>query len=106
VLERCAQDWQELSDLFHRELRPDTSKLLDKYLENRIASGELAPVHDVSIAARFILETLTWFARTRLASQDTDHFDAKRVEDSIVELVCNAFLPEEKTQDTKPSRVT
>ena len=92
VLERSARDWPELGILFYTGLRQTLFGDLTTYIDRRAARGHLAPVEHPEIAARFVVETLTWFARHRYHDPDARYDDdAARAE--IVPLVVRALLP-------------
>lgn len=65
--------------------------LLVRYLEDRIRSGLLAPVDDVSVAARFVIETVaTWAVHIHWdpAPQPIDPVVAERM---VVALIVQAL---------------
>ncbi|MEY2569861.1 MAG: hypothetical protein QOE63_211 [Acidimicrobiaceae bacterium] len=92
VLERSARDWPDLGVLFYTGLRQTLFGDLATYIERRAARGHLAPTEHPEITARFVIETLTWFARHRHHDPDARYDDdAARAE--IVPLVVRALLP-------------
>jgi len=62
LIERSAIDWPELSETFYEGLRTPLVKALSEVLQRGIASGEFRPVPGIRVAARFIVETIAWFA--------------------------------------------
>src|SRR5919197_1097833 len=84
MLERAALDWPELAHVFYAEVRRGLLQRLERYLQARAEGGLLAG------AARFVLETIAWFAMHRRRDRDADLDDdiARR---TTVTLVANAF---------------
>jgi AcrR family transcriptional regulator len=92
VLERSARDWPDLGLVFYSGLRHALFGDLATYIERRAARGHLAATEHPEITARFVIETLTWFARHRHHDPDAGYDDAAaRAE--IVSLVVRALLP-------------
>ncbi|MGH9098018.1 MAG: helix-turn-helix domain-containing protein, partial [Acidimicrobiales bacterium] len=71
LIERSAQDLPDLSSLYFQHWRRDQISDLSLYLGRRISTGELRPVPDVPTAARFIVETVAWFAWHRQRDPDS-----------------------------------
>jgi AefR-like transcriptional repressor, C-terminal domain len=65
MLERSARDLPDVAELWYRDIRQPVIDELTRYLETRMAAGDLRRVPDPATAARLILETITWFARHR-----------------------------------------
>ncbi len=62
LIEMSAIDWPEMSDVFYEGLRTPLVKALSEYLQRGIAAGAFRPVPSVRVAARFLVETIAWFA--------------------------------------------
>jgi len=89
VLERSARDWPELADLFYRQMRRSLFADLTAYIDRRAARGFLRPAKHPEVVARFIVETVTWFARHRHGDPDTAlDDDIARAE--VVDLIVHA----------------
>ncbi|MHA6757665.1 TetR/AcrR family transcriptional regulator [Streptacidiphilus sp. PAMC 29251] len=71
LVERCAEHLPELAQWYFVQQRRATVEQLGAYLAARIAAGRLRPVPDVPVAARFIVETVAWFAMHRHEDQDS-----------------------------------
>jgi AcrR family transcriptional regulator len=65
MLERSAADLPDVAELWYGDIRQPVIDELTRYLEMRMAAGELRPVPDPATAARLMLESITWFARHR-----------------------------------------
>jgi hypothetical protein len=63
------------------------------YLRRRIESGELRPVPDAPTAARFIVETIAWFAMHRHGDPDSAMLDDATCRQTVRHLLLAAFLP-------------
>ena len=70
ALERSAVDIPELFTLFYLGVRRRLFEQLTRYIVTRINSGHFAAVEDPVVAARFVLETITFFARHRFNDRD------------------------------------
>lgn len=68
---------------------------LSTYLRKRIRSGHLRDVPDVPTAARFIAETVAWFAWHRLGDADSAMLTDDQCRATVRHLLLNAFVPEE-----------
>src|SRR5207249_11877294 len=55
LAERSALDWPEMAERFYARGRQPHVRRLGKYIATRVASGDLAPVPDPAVAARFVI---------------------------------------------------
>jgi AcrR family transcriptional regulator len=62
LIEVSAMDWPEMAEVFYEGLRTPLVKALSVYLQRGIAAGAFRPVPSVRVAARYIVETIAWFA--------------------------------------------
>jgi AcrR family transcriptional regulator len=90
MLERSALDWPELAHVFYAEMRRGLLRRLERYLHARAEAGLLARAPSAAGAARFVLETIAWFAMHRHRDPDADLDDAT-ARRTVVTLVSNAF---------------
>ncbi len=93
LIERSALDIPELHDFYFRKGRRGQLRHLADYLERRIASGDLRPVSDVEVAARFITESIAWFAWHRKGDPDSAMIGDDQARQTVRELLLAAFLP-------------
>jgi AcrR family transcriptional regulator len=93
LVERCAQDLPELAQLYFVQRRRSLFEQLVTYLRRRIRSGHVRPVPDLIAAARFIVETITWFAWHRHDDPDSAMLDDEPSRATVRHLLLAAFLP-------------
>ncbi|WIX75090.1 helix-turn-helix domain-containing protein [Amycolatopsis carbonis] len=93
LVERCAADLPELAQYYFVQRRRGMLDTLADYLTRRIRSGALDPVPDVPAAARFIVETIAWFAWHRLGDPDSTRLDDDACRATVRHLVLAAFVP-------------
>lgn len=93
LVERCAADLPELAQWFFVQRRRSNVGTLAAYLRQRIGSGLLRPVPDVPVAARFIVETVAWFAMHRHDDPDSAMLDDTASRHTVRHLLLAAFLP-------------
>lgn len=96
LIERSAQDLPDLSALYFQHWRRDQISDLAVYLGRRISSGELRPVPDVPTAARFIVETIAWFAWHRRRDPDSAMIGDDDARSTVAALLLAAFVPESR----------
>lgn len=95
MVERSARDTPELAALFYEELRAPLLRRLETYLQARIEGGAFHTLDDVGVGARFVVETVSWFARHRYHDVDGWRLDERATEATVVDLIVGAFLPRE-----------
>ena len=91
LVERCAADWPVLADAFYEDGRRVHLDRWARYLDRRVESGLLAAIDDTGIAARFVLETIAWFANHRFGDHDGAMLDDDAVRREVVALVTRAL---------------
>jgi AcrR family transcriptional regulator len=91
LIDRCAQDYPELAALWFQSGRYGLVELLARYLRARIRRKALPGVVDVSGAARFVLETIVFWAVHRHWDPSPQSIDERAVEKLVVDLVCRAL---------------
>jgi AcrR family transcriptional regulator len=92
LLDRCAHDYPELADIWFRHGRGGLLERLGRFLESRVRAKRLRAVADLPAAARFLLETVVFWAVHRHwdpAPQEIEDDTARRL---VTELVCRAFV--------------
>jgi AcrR family transcriptional regulator len=93
LIERSALDIPELHAFYYTELRRAYVGQLAAYLRRGASSGDLLPVSDASVAARFIVESIAWFAWHRKADPDSDTVTDEQARQTVTELLLAAFVP-------------
>jgi AcrR family transcriptional regulator len=91
LVERCAWDWPELAALFYTELRPRLLQRITDYLQFGIEKGFIRKMPDVSLAARLIVETISWFAIHRHGDADGKFFDPNAAKTATVDALVHAY---------------
>lgn len=94
VIERCAAEMPELEALWFGGARADSYAELGQYLERRMAIGLLRPMPDVTVAARVVTESVSWFAYHRHQGRDSALYDGQAARRTVIEFVCAALLPD------------
>jgi AcrR family transcriptional regulator len=93
LLEQCAAELPELAKWYFVQRRRATFEHLGDYLRAGIRAGQLRPVPDVPAAARFIVETIAWFAMHRHGDADSANLDDDACRSTVRHLLLAAFLP-------------
>lgn len=91
ILERSAHEWPELAALFYADVRRAMLEKLQRWIASRVAQGAFAPAGDAAVAARFVNETIAWFAMHRFGDFDARQFDDRACEETVVTLLVRAL---------------
>ena len=94
LLERSALDWPEVAALFYLGVRRDLLGRLERFLVRRMEQGLLRRVPDAAAAARFVNETIAWFAMHRHGDRDSRDISDAAAEETVVDLLVAAFARE------------
>ncbi len=94
MIERSARDWPELAEVFYVGFRRDLITRLATYIEQRSGRGEFRPANNPGVAARFLLESVVWFARHRLRDPDAPQIDEAAARSVVTRLLINALIPD------------
>lgn len=98
LIERSALDLPDLVPAFYLEMRRDLLARLTRWLERRIATGQLRRVPDTALGARLVLETITWFARHRLGDRDTPPVDDTLARAVTLDFLIAGLLPQSRVR--------
>ena len=93
MVEKCALEWPELRTYFYRELRRGGLALLEKYLEGRAREGLLRPMPDAEVAARVLLETVSFVAMHRHTAPDSGNLDPAAARATVLAVLRGGFVP-------------
>lgn len=88
---RCSADLPELAKWYYVDTRRGLLEALGTYLSTRINTGVLRPVPSIPVAARFIVETIAWFAMHRHGDPDSAMLSDADCRRSVQDLVAAAF---------------
>jgi AcrR family transcriptional regulator len=94
LVDRCARDHPELAAVWFQDGREAALGALTRYLESRIRRGRLRPVPDTAVAARVIIETLSFWAVHRHWDPSPQTVDNQAAEDTVVKLLLAALTKE------------
>lgn len=102
LIERSALDIPELHALYFTKGRRKQTDQLARYLDRRIRSGALRPVPDAEVAARFIGESIAWFAWHRKDDPDSAMIGDEQARQTVRELLLAALTVPDAEE--KPGR--
>ncbi len=103
LAERSALDIPEIAQLLFIKGRRKGVGALARYLTNRIESGHFKPVPDPATAARFIIEAITWFARHRHNTADSQMISDSAALETTIHFLISALIPSAR-HETKGRR--
>ncbi|KAA2254048.1 TetR/AcrR family transcriptional regulator [Solihabitans fulvus] len=92
LVAQCARELPEMFQFWFVQRRRGHFDALNSYLRKRIRSGHLREVPDVATAARFIAETVAWFAWHRLGDPDSAMLTDDQCRVTVRHLLTSAFL--------------
>jgi AcrR family transcriptional regulator len=96
AIERSAADQPELFEVYFRGARRELFAALARYVAKRAKSGHFANVGEPIVAARFIVETVSWFGRHRFGDPDPELLpDPDTVRKEALRRIVASFVPEE-----------
>jgi AcrR family transcriptional regulator len=93
IVERSALDVPELAQLFYGRMRGGLAERLTHLIDSRIEAGQYRRVPDSAVAARLIIETVTWFARNRHGDPGPERISDEAAEETVVDFVVNSLVP-------------
>jgi AcrR family transcriptional regulator len=96
VIERSALDLPDFFALFFLKLRRNHFARVAAYVERRVRLGHFRHVPDAAVAARFLIETITFFARHRHRDPDPTPMDEDLVRETTVRLLVNTLIKEDR----------
>ena len=92
VLAKSALDWPQLAMVFLGELRRRLLVDLTRYIELRVAAGQLRPVPDAWRAAAFLNESLATWVLHRFGDPGYASLRDAPVKETLVDALVNAFV--------------
>jgi hypothetical protein len=93
LITRSALDVPDIYDFFFNGLRSAYISELTDYVRRRVEAGRLRPVRDAAVAARFIIESITWFGWHRKGDPGSETIEDERTRQTVRELLLAAFVP-------------
>lgn len=97
VVERSARDIPGLAEQYFRRGRRSYVDHLAGYLRRRIDGGAFRPVPDVAVTARYVIETIAWFASHRHDDADSAMIDDATARATVVDMAVAALVAPRKT---------
>jgi AcrR family transcriptional regulator len=94
LLDRCARDYPDLAELWHRGGREGALALLGRYFDDRARRGHLRRNGDGAVAARIVLETLVFWAVHRHWDPSPQAVDESSVRQIVLDFLAAALLKE------------
>jgi AcrR family transcriptional regulator len=105
ILEKSARDVPELFGLFFEQVRRDLFERMTRYVAMRVQEGSFAAA-DPATAARFIIESVTFFARHRFLDPHPQPLDDDAVRHTVVDLVTRSLISQQRRPPTRPRKRT
>ncbi len=94
LLDRCALDYPGLAAVWYASGREGLLALLEQWLAERTRRRRLRRFPDVALAARMLLETITFWSVHRHWDPSPQAFDERLVAESVVAFVVAALVEE------------
>ncbi len=92
LFDRCAMDLPELADIFYGRMRQGIVSRLARLIESRVRSGQYRRVPHPAVAARLVIETITWFARNRRGDPASQDISDTAAEETTVDFIVNSLV--------------
>lgn len=94
LLDRSARDYPELAAIWFESARGGLVRLLTQYLDERARRRVFQAVPDTAIAARLIIETVTFWAVHRHSDPHPQRVEEAVARDTVVQFLTRAFIKE------------
>jgi hypothetical protein len=91
LVEKSALDWPSLSAGYYEDGRQPLVELIAAYITLRVETGDFASVPDPLVAARFVIESVSWFANHRFGDYDGAQIDDAVARETNVTMVSRAL---------------
>lgn len=96
LIDSLADDYPGLARKSIDDRKRTHSGRIAAFLASRAVSGELRPLADPEIAARFLTESIAWFAQHRKRDPTAAMFDDRQARSAVRDLLLAAFAPDTK----------
>lgn len=97
MIERSSFDLPELANVFYRKLRSGLVERIARLIESRASAGQYRRVPHPSVAARLLIETITWFARNRHGDPASQDITDEAAEETVVDMLVNSLVVTRET---------
>jgi len=104
LVERSTGEVPELAHMLFVEGRGRTVDAFARYITSRVQSGHFKPVPDAPTAARFIIEAITWFARHRHNTPDSQMISDRDALETTIHFLVSAFIPGDSRETKYPGK--
>lgn len=104
LVERSAREVPEMAQMIFVEGRRRTVGALARYFSDRIESGYFKPVPDPATAARFVVEAVTWFARHRHNTPDSQMISDDDALETTIHFLAGALIGAERRENKRPRK--
>ncbi len=94
ALERSARDVPDIAALFYADVRVGLVANLATYIERRAKQKRIPSPLDATVAARFVIESVTWMARHRHGDPDGHAIDSDVARATSIALVTRSICAE------------
>jgi AcrR family transcriptional regulator len=94
VIERSARDIPGLAEQYYRKGRRQFIADFAAYLRRRADQGALRAVPDAAVTARYLLETVAWFAWHRHHDADSAMISDASARATVLDMAAAALTPE------------
>jgi AcrR family transcriptional regulator len=91
LLDRCA-DHPELSDVWQAHGREQPRLAMARFIEDRIARGQMRPVANLRLAARLVIETCTTWAVHIHWDRSPEAFDPEEARANAIDFLVRALV--------------
>jgi len=91
LIDRC-HDHPELQRIWQTQGREAVRAALVRYIESRVAAGQLRPVPNVRIAARMIVEVIATWAMHIKWDRSPELFDSEEARESAVDFIVESLI--------------
>jgi AcrR family transcriptional regulator len=104
LIERSALEVPEMAQMLFVKGRRKAVATFARYITNRIESGHFKPVPDAATAARFVIETVTWFARHRHNTPDSQMISDNEALETTIHFLIGALIPGDRQEIKSPRK--
>lgn len=91
LIQKCAEDWPELAQLFFGEIRQELVQTLADYLVRGAELGFIRPLPNPELAGRLMIETVAWFAMHRFGDMQGRFYDPLAAEATVRDALVHAY---------------
>lgn len=98
LIERSALEVPEMAQMLFVEGRRKGVGGLARYIASRVESGHFKPVPNPATSARFVVEAVTWFARHRHHTPDSQMISDDDALETTIHFLVAALIPSDQAK--------